>query len=50
MLLRVGRIFSSSVPRVIPDEAMFLARLNFRNSQSIYGAVGPDAVAAATKK
>jgi len=26
--------FSSSVPRVIPDVAVFLARLNFRNSQS----------------
>ena len=26
--------FFSSVPRVIPDEAVFLARLNFRNSQT----------------
>ena len=29
------------MPRVIPDEAVFLARLNFRNLQSIQGAVGP---------
>jgi elongation factor P len=47
LLLRAGRGFHASVPRVIPDEAVFLARLNFRNSQSYWGAAGPDPVGAA---
>src|SRR5207302_7387147 len=49
LLVRVGHVFSSSVPRVILDEAVFLARLNFRNSQSFQGAVGPDPARAAKK-
>src|SRR6266481_285617 len=41
LLFRVGDAFLSSVPRVIPDAAAFLARLNFRNWQTFQGAVGP---------
>src|SRR5260370_3994385 len=41
LLFRVGDAFPSGVPRVIPDAAAFLARLNFRNWQTFQGAVGP---------
>src|SRR6266478_9163671 len=41
LLFRVGYAFLSSVCRVIPDAAAFLARLNFRNWQTLQGAVGP---------
>jgi len=34
LLFRAGLEISLGVPRVIPDAAAFLARLNFRNSQS----------------